>query len=137
MSATKICLLLLLGTFALCQALGPINAPIRVIRPIRVHPLPIGPIGRIIPIRRRTTTTPYPTPSMIDIQTWNFTKPSDFARNCLKNQMGKNIVDYCQQKALSDWDPVKMNTSTSTTWEMCCSLYDVSWAILIDLIKNE
>lgn len=70
-----------------------------------------------------TTEVPFTTPSMVDMQSWNFTNPSDVAKDCF-NSMGISIVSYCQNKSEADYDPVKMHTTTTTTWETCCALFD-------------
>lgn len=62
------------------------------------------------------------TPSMVDAN-MSFVKPSDFAKDCL-NAMGASLVSKCQNQAQADWDPAKLNTSTETTWESCCSVFD-------------
>lgn len=107
-------------TFGLCVVLaallsGQTEGFIRGgIRRVPVHP-----------IINHTLMTPYPTPSLVDTTTWNFTKPSDFASRCLKNQLGKSIVDVCQSKAMADYDPYRMKDTKTETWEVCCSLFDV------------
>ncbi len=102
-------------------AIGRRILPI-VIHPPIIHPHP--PILRTIrpPINRHPTLGPQmTTPSMVDAN-FTFVKPSDFAKDCM-NAMG-SLVNKCQNQAQKDWDPVKLNTSTETTWESCCSVFD-------------
>lgn len=63
------------------------------------------------------------TPSLADDKSWNVSHPSDVANNCI-NAMGQSIEDFCTNRANTDWDPAKLNTSTTTDLENCCSLFD-------------
>lgn len=103
-----------LALLVLLALLSPTNGLVNFRVPPRRRP----------PIHLITPVTPYPTPSMVDITTWNFTKPSDFASLCLKNELGKSIVDVCQNRAMADYDPYKMKDTKTETWEVCCSLFD-------------
>ena len=78
--------------------------------------LPVHPKFRIpLPIKLSTP------PPMVN-SNLTFTSPSEFAKDCLSG-IG-SIVDYCQDKANKHWDPTRLNTSDSTTWETCCALYE-------------
>ena len=125
---TAISLLLGLAVAEVAQpvphpAIGrPLILPGRIIRPPN-HPHP--PIFRTFPppiIRHPTLGPQMTTPSMVDAN-MSFVKPSDFAKDCL-NAMGASLVSKCQNQAQADWDPAKLNTSTETTWESCCSVFD-------------
>lgn len=54
-------------------------------------------------------------------QTWMH--PSEIAKDCL-NSEGKTMVEVCQSHAEQDYDPARINTTKSTTWETCCALYE-------------
>lgn len=94
---------------------------------LKVNNPQLSPVMRISPIRilpiLLSTATPMTTPSMVDFQTWNFTNPGVVAKDCF-SAIGTPMVKVCQDKAGRDWDPAKLNTTTSTTWETCCALFE-------------
>ena len=68
--------------------------------------------------------TQMPTPSMVDLQSWNFTKPSDFAKQCIHQLTGESVVSICQRQALQDWSSDRIGIIESTIWETCCAVYE-------------
>ncbi|KAH9424469.1 hypothetical protein DERP_004654 [Dermatophagoides pteronyssinus] len=52
----------------------------------------------------------------------SFVKPDDFAKYCMQGE--NDLVKKCQQQALDDFSPEKQNTTITTLWESCCSLYE-------------
>ena len=83
-----------------------------------------GVLGQSVIVANAVST---PSPLLLttpDDKSWNVSHPSDVATNCI-NAMGQSIEDFCTNLANADWDPSKLNTSSVTDLENCCSLFDV------------
>lgn len=98
-----------------CQAMrinsNPSNQPYVPAQAVEAVAVSVGPAAtaqRTIPCPDNSNTT--------------WIHPSEIAKDCL-NAVGKTLVDQCQAKAVNAWDPSKTNSSISTVWETCCSLY--------------
>ena len=84
----------------------------------------LRPIPPIHHVHSNTAYSIMTTPSsLVDAKSGNFTQPGLLAKDCLTS-IETTLEKKCQNMAEQNWDPIKLNSTTTTTWETCCSLFE-------------
>lgn len=54
----------------------------------------------------------------------SFDPPDKLAKDCMKTLSGDDLIYWCVNKSLNDYDPQKLGTNVTTLWESCCQILD-------------